>query len=116
MQCLEGIELLEHRLHLFLMQFHEDAFESFEVLEPTLAAWHTEWTDLSRIYETHWDSITSSDPSTLGHSAAVIGRPSPPNLKKVDYYPSAEFLFLVLDVRMLDCWRYTVVNCSSNIN
>jgi hypothetical protein len=88
------------------MQFHEDPFESFEVLEPTLAAWHTEWTDLSRIYETHWDSITSSDPSTLGHSAAVIGQPSPPNLKKVDYYPLAEFLFLVLDVRMLDCWRY----------
>jgi hypothetical protein len=74
------------------MQFHVDPFESFELIEPTLAAWHTEWTDLSFIYETHWDSLTSPDPSTLGHSAAVIGQPAPPNLKKVDYYPSVEFI------------------------
>jgi hypothetical protein len=94
------------------MQFHEDPFESFELMEPTLAAWHTEWTDLSCIYETHWDSLTSPDPSTLGHSAAVIGWPAPPNLKKVDYYPSVEFLYLVLDVRMLDCWRYLL--CSKS--
>ncbi|KAG5646777.1 hypothetical protein H0H81_008145, partial [Sphagnurus paluster] len=52
------------------MQFHSDAFKRFELLEPTLAGWHTEWTDLSRIYEAHWDSIASQDPSSLGHSAA----------------------------------------------
>ncbi|RDB30543.1 hypothetical protein Hypma_007322 [Hypsizygus marmoreus] len=87
------------------MQFHGDPFESFELLEAALSAWHAEWTDLSRNYETHWDSILSQDPSTLGHSAAQVGRSAPPNLQKVDYYPCAEFMYLVLDVRMLDCWR-----------
>jgi hypothetical protein len=90
------------------LQFHEDPFENFELLEPVLSSWHTEWTDLSRIYETHWDSLRSEDPSTIGHSAAQVNRPAPPNLKKVDYYPSAEFLYLVLDVRILDCWRYAI--------
>ncbi|KAM6491593.1 hypothetical protein JOM56_012985 [Amanita muscaria] len=87
------------------LQFHNDPFQSFELLEPVLSLWHTEWTDLSRIYETHWDSLQSEDPSTLGHSAAQVNHPAPPNLKKVDYYPAAEFLYLVLDVRILDCWR-----------
>lgn len=87
------------------LQFHDDSFESFDTLQPALAAWHTEWTNLSRIYETHWDSILSQDPSTLGHSAALIGRRAPADLKKVDYYPSVELMYLVLDVRMLDCWR-----------
>jgi hypothetical protein len=54
------------------IQFHKDPFESFKLMEPTLATWHTEWTDLSRIYKTHWDSLASPDPSTLGHSAAII--------------------------------------------
>lgn len=87
------------------LQFHSDPLQSLELLEPVLSLWHTEWTDLSRIFETHWDSILSADPSTLGHSAAQLGRAAPPNLKKVDYYPAAELMYLVLDVRMLDCWR-----------
>ncbi|KAF8872739.1 hypothetical protein BD779DRAFT_1708992 [Infundibulicybe gibba] len=87
------------------MQFHDDIFTSFQLLQPSLAGWHTEWTNLSRDFETHWDSLLSMDPSTLGHSAAQIGRAAPSNLKKVDYYPCAELLFLVLDVRILDCWR-----------
>ena len=88
------------------LQFHRDPFQSLEVLEPILSPWHTEWTDLSRIFEVHWDSLMSTDPSSLGHSAAQIGRPAPSSLKKVDYYPSAELMYLVLDVRILDCWRY----------
>jgi hypothetical protein len=55
------------------MQFHNDSFESFKLMEPSLAAWHMEWTDLSRIYKTHWDSLASPDPSTLSHSAATVG-------------------------------------------
>jgi hypothetical protein len=47
----------------------------------------------------------SEDPSTLGHSACKIGHNTPPNLKKVDYYPSAVLLYLVLEVRQLDYWR-----------
>ncbi|RDB22252.1 hypothetical protein Hypma_010673 [Hypsizygus marmoreus] len=55
------------------MQFHEDEFESFELLEPILELWHTKWTDLSRIYEMHWGYPLSKNPATLGHSAAKIG-------------------------------------------
>lgn len=87
------------------LQFHTDDLESLRLLEPILAVWHTEWTDVSRIYETFWDSLLSPDPSTLGHSAAVIGRPGPSNLKKVDYYTGIDLMYTVLDARMLDCWR-----------
>jgi hypothetical protein len=87
------------------LQFHTNEFESFELIEPVLEWWHTMWTDLSRLFETHWGELLSKDPSTLGHSANKIGRTTPPNLKKVDYYPSVQLAYLVLDVRMLDCWR-----------
>ncbi|KAF6749148.1 hypothetical protein DFP72DRAFT_1014734 [Ephemerocybe angulata] len=95
-------KLLELRKY---KQFHEDPLESLEIVEPVLSLWHTEWTNLSNIYETHFDSLMSRDPSTLGHSTSQIGRPAPPNLKKVDYNPATELLHLVVDVRMLDCWR-----------
>ncbi|KAH9924136.1 hypothetical protein B0H21DRAFT_826787 [Amylocystis lapponica] len=75
------------------------------VSEPVLAAWHTGWTDLSRLVETHWGTPLAKDPSTLGHDAALIDRPTPSNLKKVDYNSGAELVYLVLDARMLDCWR-----------
>ena len=88
------------------LQFHGDDLQSLWLLEPVLAIWHTLWTDISRIYESHWGNSTlTSDPSTLAHSAAKIGRAAPPNLKKVDYYPYSELAYLILDVRMLDCWR-----------
>lgn len=87
------------------LQLEESEFESLEIMEPLLEWWHTLWTDLSRIYGTHWGDDLSNDPSTLGHSAAKIGRKKPSNLKKVDYYPHAQLAYLVLDVRMLDCWR-----------
>jgi hypothetical protein len=88
------------------LQLHDDPFESFELLLPQLEEWHTESTNMNRIYERHWGSSLSCDPSTLGHSARKIGRPEPANKKKVDFYPSTQLLFLVCDVRMLDCWRY----------
>jgi hypothetical protein len=87
------------------MQLHGNEFESFELIEPELEIWHTEETNLSRLFETHWGAPLSQDPSTLGHSARKIGRMAPSNLKKVDYYPSAQLAYLVGDVRMLDCWR-----------
>ncbi|KAJ7148144.1 hypothetical protein C8R43DRAFT_952750 [Mycena crocata] len=66
--------------------------------------WHLTWTYLCRISETHWGSPLNNNPVTLGHSTKKIGRAPPPNLKKVDYYPTAQFLALVHDMRMLDCW------------
>ena len=57
------------------LQFHTDDFQRLRTLEPALSQWQTEWIDLSRVHETHWDSLLSPDPSTLGHSAAKINRP-----------------------------------------
>ena len=92
------------------LQFHQDEFLSLAVSEACLAPWHTQWTDVSRIYETFWDGTLSLDPSSMAHSASKIGRAAPPNLKKVDYYPYSELLYLILDVRMLDCWRSALVS------
>ncbi|KAJ7737980.1 hypothetical protein B0H16DRAFT_1325652 [Mycena metata] len=92
---------------LLLKQFlqdHPDLFQSFELLRPVLQLWHLMWTDLCRINETHWGSPLNDNPATLGNSAKKIGRAPPANLKKVDYYPSAQLLNLVHDMRMLDCW------------
>ncbi|KAJ7674127.1 hypothetical protein B0H17DRAFT_946931, partial [Mycena rosella] len=86
------------------LQNHQDPFQSFELLRPVLQIWHTMWTDLCRIFETHWGPPLNDNPATLGHSAKKIGRAPPANLKKVDYYPSAQLLSLVHDMRMLDCW------------
>ena|ERR1700691_2336836 len=88
------------------MQFHGDSFQCSELLVPILELWHLEWTELSRIYETHWgDYLSSDDPGTLRNSAAEIGRKEPTNLNKVDYYPYMQLAYLILDIRMLDCWR-----------
>ncbi|KAJ3716790.1 hypothetical protein DFJ43DRAFT_1006589 [Lentinula guzmanii] len=87
------------------LQYNDNDLLSLRILEPQLEWWHTMWTDLCRVYETHWGKPLSKDPSTLGHSSRKIGREDPSNLKKVDYYPSAQLAYLVLDVRMLDCWR-----------
>ena len=87
------------------LQFHSNDMESMRVMKPMLEWWHTEWTNLSRVFEAHWGDPLSNDPSTLGHSASKIGRKKPSNLKKVDFYSGTDLAYLVLDVRMLDCWR-----------
>jgi len=87
------------------MQFHDTPFQRLEWLHPFLETWHLSWTDLSRIVEAHWGSLTSHDPSTLGHSANRIKRKAPANLKKVDYYPFSELVYQVADARILDIWR-----------
>jgi hypothetical protein len=87
------------------MQVHGTEFQSFKIMRPFLELWHTLWTDLCRIFETHWGDALSDDPSTLGFSATKINQKTPPNLKKVDYYPGAHLVNVVLDARMLDCWR-----------
>ena len=100
------------------LQFHENTYERLDILKPILEIWHTKWTDLSRIYEAHWDSLTSNDPSSLGHSANKIKRKAPSNLKKVDYYPYSQLAYQILEARMLDCWvspTPTAASINSNI-
>ena len=88
------------------LQFHSDPFQSLEILEPVLALWHTEWTDVNRVFEAHWDTHLSVNPLSLGHSAAKIGQNAPKNVKKIDYYQGVELMNTVLEARILDCWRY----------
>jgi hypothetical protein len=87
------------------LQYEETPFRRFEIIQPILQSWHTIWTDLSRCFEAHWDHLLSADPSSLGHSANQIKRKAPANLKKVDYYPNVQLAYVVLDARILDCWR-----------
>jgi len=87
------------------LQTHKDPFQSFEMMQTALQAWHTMWTDLSRIFGTHWGDSLDNNPATLAWSAKKIGRAAPANLKKVDYYPNAQLLSLVHDTQMLDAWR-----------
>ncbi|KAJ7657605.1 hypothetical protein B0H14DRAFT_3078164 [Mycena olivaceomarginata] len=82
------------------LQFHKDSFKSFEILEPQLQIWHTKWTDLNRVFQTHWGRTSgkNTNPASLGHSASKIGRAPPPNLKKVDFLPR-------LATSIPYCWR-----------
>ncbi|KAF5328076.1 hypothetical protein D9619_013640 [Psilocybe cf. subviscida] len=92
------------QLHDFL-QFEGNDFDALRIVQPLLAWWHTEWTNLSRLIESHWGTVNSEDPSSLGYSAEKIGHKKPSNLKKVDFYTSRDLAFDVLDARLLDCWR-----------
>ncbi|KAI0353618.1 hypothetical protein OH77DRAFT_1406859 [Trametes cingulata] len=87
------------------LQFQDNEFERLDIVMPFLETWHTIWTYLSTVFETHWGETLTEDPSLLGHSAVKINQPAPSNLKKVDYYPALYQASIVLDARMLDCWR-----------
>ncbi|KAH9916364.1 uncharacterized protein B0H18DRAFT_1124277 [Fomitopsis serialis] len=77
------------------------AYRRFDIIMPFLEIWHTIWTHLSSVFETHWGNELTKDPSKLGHSAHKIGQKTPSNLKKVDYYAASHLLYLVLDTRIL---------------
>lgn len=96
-------ELLQLKAYL---QFHPDEFSSLEVMEPSLQIWHLKWTDIIRIFNTHWGKLSGKhiNPASLGHSAAKIGRSAPSDMKKVEFYSGSQLLYLVLDSRILDCW------------
>lgn len=88
-----------------LAQFQDPPFKNFEIIQPYLQLWHTEWTDLCRLFVAHFGKDGSHDPSTIGHSSAKIGFKQPANLAKLDYYPHSHHLYRILDARILDCWR-----------
>jgi hypothetical protein len=87
------------------MQCQDEPFKNFEIIQPYLQLWHTEWTDLCRLFALHFGEVGSQDPSTIGHSSAKINFKRPANLAKVDYYPGSHHVYRVLDARILDCWR-----------
>ncbi|KAI1781902.1 hypothetical protein LXA43DRAFT_1105136 [Ganoderma leucocontextum] len=93
-----------------LLQFQTDPFQRFDLIYPFLETWHAQWTYLSLIYESHFGPLLSNDPSSLGHSATKINQKRPSNLSKVDYYPALYTAYIVLDARMLDCWRTVLIS------
>ncbi|KAJ7145966.1 hypothetical protein C8R44DRAFT_826975 [Mycena epipterygia] len=99
-----GAMLLQLQTYL---QFHDDAFKSFEIMEPQLQVWHTKWTDVIRIFQMHWGRVAgkNTNPASLGYSTTRIGRPAPRNMKKVEFYPGTQLLYLVLDAKLLDIWQ-----------
>ncbi len=96
----EKLVLLKNQLQAEPGEFHR-----FSILFPFLEIWHTSWTYLSTIFETHYGEVLTKDPSALGHSATKIDQKRPPDLKKVDYYPCLYVGITILEARMLDCWR-----------
>jgi hypothetical protein len=88
------------------LQFHDDPFKSFEIFEPQLQVWHTKWTDIIRIFQTHWGRTSgkSTNPASLGYSAGKIGRAAPSNMKKVEFYQGAQLVNVVLNAKLLNIW------------
>ena len=75
-----------------MTQFQDGPFKNFEIIQPYLQLWHTEWTDLSRLFVAHFGEAGSQDPSTIGYSSARINFKQPANLAKIDYYPGSHHL------------------------
>lgn len=98
-------QLLQLKAYL---QFHDGEFQSMELVEPVLQVWHTKWTSLIRAFKTHWGKTSGkhTNPASLGHSAAKIGRKQPGNMKKVEFYSGSEIMNTVADARILDIWSY----------
>ncbi|PBK85144.1 hypothetical protein ARMGADRAFT_1048108 [Armillaria gallica] len=86
------------------LQFQDTPYEWLDLLEPFLEIWHTVWTHLSQIYQAHWVSLKSRDPSTIGYGTNSIKRKAPGNLGKVEYYQYSDLLHLEFDARMIDIW------------
>ncbi|KAK7447775.1 hypothetical protein VKT23_014033 [Stygiomarasmius scandens] len=103
-------KIMEHR------QLHTSPFHSLRILSPSLAWWHTEWTNDARIIDNHLVNYASLDPSTLGHSASKIGRKLVKEQGKYNYNQATELLYTVADARILDCWRLLLLNVAKKAN
>ncbi|KAK1234278.1 hypothetical protein PQX77_002521 [Marasmius sp. AFHP31] len=86
-------------------QFHTTPFHSLRVLNPTLQWWHLFWTNDNRIIDRHIGNPAVPDASSFGYSLAAINQTLSKEQGKYSYNKSSELLYLVLDARMLDCWR-----------
>ncbi|KAJ7090973.1 hypothetical protein C8R43DRAFT_1142062 [Mycena crocata] len=57
-----------------------------------------------------WSRNFKFGTAALGFNAAKIGRAAPSNMKKVEFYPGTQLMYLVLDAKLLDIWR--LLSCS----
>ena len=86
------------------LQTDPDTFRRFELLRPVLQVWHTQWTNLTRVLQTHMGDFLSNNPATIRWAAKKIGR-NISGEKKSDFYPDSQLLALLHDTQMLDAWR-----------
>jgi hypothetical protein len=93
------LRLMQHR------QLHSSPFHSLKIMAPVLAPWHTMWTNDTRIVDKHIVDYASQDPSSLGNSASKIKRKLAIEQGKYNYHDTTDLMYLVADMRMLDCWR-----------
>ncbi|KAK1218046.1 hypothetical protein PQX77_019275 [Marasmius sp. AFHP31] len=107
MQPIGGDGLTFELLHKIMQQrqFHASPFHSLQFLQPTLQWWHLFWTNDSRILDRHMGNPAVPDPSSFGYSTAAIDQKLSKEQGKYSYNKASELLYLVLDARMLDCWR-----------
>lgn len=106
----DGLTFERHLQYKANMRFHYDEIQRGDIIEPILEPWHTGATHVNLIFQTHWGAtVLSGDPSRMGHNANLIGQKTPSNMKKIDYYPGVYLIWLILDMRMLDCWRYVLI-------
>ena len=78
------------------MQTHPDEFQRFELLRPVLQVWHTQWTNLTWIIQTHSGESLSNNPATIWWAAKKIGCDISGD-KKSDFYPDSQLLALLHD-------------------
>ncbi|KAG8923250.1 hypothetical protein FRC01_013003 [Tulasnella sp. 417] len=97
------------QLKSYMETSEDNDYHALKWVLPQLETWHTEWTDLGCIFSVHWGLENTADPSSLWHNTIAINHPTPSKLNKPDYYPSKRTLDLILDARMLDCWRWVVM-------
>ncbi|KAF5345682.1 hypothetical protein D9758_013054 [Tetrapyrgos nigripes] len=86
-------------------QLHKSPFHGLKIMSPVLAWWHTGWTNDTHLVDNHLVNYASLDPSTLSHSASKINRKLSKEQGKYNYHQALELMYLVADMRMLDCWR-----------
>ncbi|KAI0312034.1 hypothetical protein OF83DRAFT_1067874, partial [Amylostereum chailletii] len=86
----------------------ESDFFSWRFIHPVLELWHTKWTALSRIVRALWGPVgkeSLEDPSTLGFMANAINSPKPSDLHKVEFYPNAHLINVVVRGHILHCYQ-----------
>ncbi|KAI0309705.1 hypothetical protein OF83DRAFT_1071624 [Amylostereum chailletii] len=86
----------------------ESDFFSWWFIHLVLELWHTKWMALSCIVRVLWGLVgkeSLEDPSTLGFMANAINSPKPSDLHKVEFYPNAHLIDVVVRGHILHCYQ-----------
>jgi hypothetical protein len=107
-----GVDGMSYKNMLTLkkyLQTHPDAVQRFKLMQLILYVWHTQWTNLSCIYETHLGEPLNRNLATIAWSSNKIGQALLSNPKKVDYYLEMQLPVILHNTQMLNCWRSVII-------